>query len=179
MAIDVEIRRWTGASGAPTKTPVDGTNSRILAIDEPDVAQTSNSIAVPDIGTNNSFWAVYRVHIVDPDGHTIQNVKVWTDGSETFASGITIIAAQATTYIEATGVENSSGDELSVANYATLTDEPVSFFDYVAGSELSLGGSSAAAGDLGNFLVLQYVVDDTATSGVSSAEVVHWSWDVV
>ncbi len=63
MAATVTIRRWTGSSGAPTKTNITSINTRANAEDAHSTAGTSNSILIPTSGTNYSYWVATRLSV--------------------------------------------------------------------------------------------------------------------
>ena len=49
MAATVTIRRWTGASGGPTKTDITSSNTRMSTADDPNPG-TSNPVPIPGAG---------------------------------------------------------------------------------------------------------------------------------
>ena len=71
MAATVTIRRWTGSSGAPTKTNITSINTRANAEDAHSTAGTSNSILIPTSGTNYSYWVATRLSVDAITGGTV------------------------------------------------------------------------------------------------------------
>lgn len=177
MAATVTIRRWTGASGAPTKTDITSINTRANAEDAHSTAGTANSVLIPAAGSNYSFWVATRLSIDAITAGTVNNIKWYTDGSNNFGTGVTALAQDATAYVQATGTTGTTGLALNTTNYATLTGAPVDPFTFTSGSPKTVTGSATATGDLGNFLVYQIVVGTTAASGASGQETFTWQYD--
>lgn len=177
MGATVQIRRWTGAVGAPTKTDVTSINSRLNAEDAHSTAGTSNSILIPTSGTNYSFWAAFRLNITAIVGGTVNNIKFFTDGANGLGTGVTLKGNSATSYVQATGVAGTSGDQLNTTAYSTLAGAPVDAFTWTSASPLAVAGSSTATGDVGDFVVLQVNVASTANSGATPQETMTFRYD--
>jgi hypothetical protein len=177
MSATVKIQRWTGTTGSPTKTDVTSINSRMNAEDTSTTAGTSNSILIPSAGTNYSYWASFRLNITAIVGGTVNNIKFFTDGANSFGTGISLKASTATAYAQATGTAGTSGTQLTTGNYATLAGAPVDAFTYTSGSPLAIAGSASATGDVGDFLVLQIEVVNTAASGATAQETMTLRYD--
>lgn len=175
MGATVQIRRWTGST--PTKTDVTGINSRMNAEDAHSTAGTSNSILIPNSGTNRSFWAVFRLYISAITGGTVNNIKWFTDGANGLGTGIALKVNTATAYTQATGTVGTSGTQLNTTNYPTLAGAPADAFTYNSGAPLSVAGSSSTTGDVGDFVVQQLEVSDTASQGATPQETITWQYD--
>jgi len=177
MPATVIINRWTGTSGAPTKTNVTSINSRLNAEDAHSTAGTANSILIPAAGTNYSFWAAFRLAISAITGGTVNNIKWFTDGANSLGTGVAANVATATSYVQATGTVGTTGNILNTTNYATLAGATASAFTYTSGSPLAVSGSSSATGDLGDFVVLQTAISTTAAQGATPQETVTFRYD--
>ena len=177
MAATVTIRRWTGASGGPTKTDITSINTRANAEDAHSTAGTSNSILIPSSGSNYSFWVCTRLSVDAISGGTVDNIKWYTDGSNTLGTGVTCVGNTADAYVQATGTDGETGDVLNTTNYEDLAGAPSNMFAHTSGSPLSVTGSASATGDLGHFVVYQMVVADNASSGATGSETFTWKYD--
>lgn len=177
MAATVTIRRWTGASGSPTKTDITSINTRANAEDAHSTAGTTNSVLIPASGSNYSYWVNTRLSIDAITSGTVNNIKWYTDGSNNFGTGVTALAQDASAYTQATGTVGTSGTVLNTTNNANLSGAPVDPFTFTSGSPKSVTGSASATGDLGNFMVYQLVVASTAASGASAQETFTWQYD--
>lgn len=181
MAATVQIRRWTGSSGAPTKTDVTSINTRANAEDTHTTAGTTNPIQIPGAGTNYSYWVSTRLFAsVAPSG-VIDNIRWHTDGTANFGTGVDANCAAATgTYTQATGTPGTTGNQLTTAAYTALTASPVDAFATYpnATTNLAVAGSiNADTGDIGNFVVYQLTVGTTAGPGATSMETFTWLYD--
>lgn len=177
MPATVIINRWTGTTGSPTKTNVTSINTRLNAEDAHSTGGTANSILIPAAGTNYSFWAAFRLAISAITGGTVNNIKWFTDGSNSLGTGVAAVVNTATSYVQATGTTGTTGTQLTTGNYSTLAGAPVSAFTYTSGSPLSVTGSSSTTGDLGDFVVLQTTVASTASQGATPQETVTFRYD--
>jgi hypothetical protein len=177
MAATVTIRRWTGASGSPTKTDITSINTRANAEDAHSTAGTTNSILIPTSGTNYSYWVATRLSVDAISAGTVDNIKWYADGSNNFGTGITCKGNSASTYVRATGTAGTSGDQLTTSAYSTLASSPGNVFAYTSGSPLSISGTTTSTGDLGDLFVYQIEVADTAASGATASETFTWKYD--
>lgn len=178
MAATIEIKRWTGSSGSPTKTDITGINTRVNAEDAHSTGSTTNPVAIPAGGlTNYSFWCVTRLHCTDADGKTINNIKWFTDGSNPDVTKIDFVVNTATTYIQASGSVGTTGDVLNTTNYSTLAGSPTTANDYISSALLTVAGSTTIAEDFGDFIVTQFQVKSTAGAGSTWQTICSWRWD--
>lgn len=178
MAATVTIRRWTGASGGPTKTDITSSNTRMSTADDP-APGTSNPVPIPAAGTNYSYWVSTRLSADTTPTGTINNIRWYTDGTGSFGTGVTCSGNTATTYDQATGTPGTTGDELNTTNYTTLAAAPVDVFTHTSGSPKTVSGSisNPSTGDFGDFFVYQAAVGTTASAGASATETFTWQYD--
>lgn len=177
MAADVQVRQWTGAAGSPTKTDITGSNSRYHSDDVQSSSSTDNSILIPDSGTNYSFWRTVGLYINSISNGTVDNIRYYTDGSNDYGTGVSVVVATATSYEQATGTAGETGDELNQTNHTSLNGAPSDAFAYTSGSPLSVSGSSSSTGDVGDLIVDQMQVDSNASSGTTSQETTTIKYD--
>lgn len=168
MAATVQIRQWHGAT--PTKTDITSANSRFHSDDVQSSSSTSNSILIPSSGTNYSYWRTIGLYISAISGGTVDNIRYYTDGSNSYGTGVGCNVATASLYVQATGTAGETGTELTQANHAGLNGAPSDAFGYTSASPLSVTGSSSTTGDVGDLIVEQLTVDSTASSGTTSQE---------
>lgn len=179
MPATVKINRHTGSG--PTKTDITGINTVANATDthQTTASGSSNPIRIPSAGTAYSFWVTCRLEVTVTPLGTVNNIRWYTDGSNTFGTGVTCKVQTATAYTQATGTAGNTGDQLNTTNYPTLAGAPVNAFTYVVGSPLSVSGtmSNPSTGDFGDFVVYQLEVDSTAVPGVTGTETFTWLYD--
>ena len=180
MAADVQIRRWTGSSGSPTKTNITSINTRANAEDTHSTAGTTNPIQIPSAGTNYSYWVSTRLFANSAPSGVIDNIRWHTDGTANFGTGVDANVAQATSYVQATGTGGETGNQLTTIAHTGLSGAPVdAFTNYpAAATALAVTGSiNAATGDFGNFVVYQLTVGTTAGPGATAMETFTWLYD--
>jgi hypothetical protein len=181
MAATVIINRWTGAFGSPTKTQIDGANTVAAADDthQAVAAGSNNPIRIPAGGTNYSYWVTTRLRCTVTPAGTINNIRWYTDGGNSFGTGITCKAQDAASYVQATGTQGTTGLQLTTGNHSGLSGAPVDAFSFTSGSPKSLAGSisNPSTGDFGDFMVYQIEVAPTAAPGVTSQETFTWVYD--
>lgn len=177
MAATVTIRRWTGSSGAPTKTDITSINTRANAEDAHSTAGTSNSILIPSSGTNYSFWVSSRLSVDAITSGTVNNIKWYTDGANGLGTGVTCKTNTASSYVQATGTTGTTGNILNTTNHTGLAGATSDAFGFTSGSPKSVTGTTTSTGDLGDFVVYQIEVASTAGSGATPSETFTWQYD--
>ncbi|OQB05593.1 MAG: hypothetical protein BWY19_00928 [bacterium ADurb.Bin212] len=177
MSATVSIRRWTGSSGDPTKTDITSINTRANAEDAHSTAGTSNSILIPEAGSNYSYWVNTRLSVDTISGGTVDNIKWYSDGSNGFGTGVTCVGNSADDYVQATGTPGETGDVLNETNNTELTAAPTDVFGFTSASPKSITGSASTTGDVGQFFVYQMVIGTTAGSGATNQETFTWQYD--
>lgn len=172
MSATVQIKERTGASGGPTDTDITSANSRYLLADSYSASATSTPCIIPAAGTNYSYWKSRFLNCTVSPAGTIDTIKYYTDGSNSYGTGVTekISTASSLAYVQATGTA-TSGTQLTNANY-TGSGTPVNTFSYNSGAALSVTGSisNPTTGKISDFWVEQLEVASTAAPGVIGAE---------
>lgn len=180
MAATVTIRRWTGASGSPTKTDITAAKTRMKTADDGTV-DTNNPIPIPSSGTNYSFWCCGRLSADTSPAGTINNLKWYTDGTNSLGTGVTAKGNTATGYVQATGTVGTTGNVLNTTNYSTLAAATSDIFTFTSAAPKSVTGtiSNPTTGDFGDFMVYQIEVGTTAGAGTTPAETFTWQTDYI
>ena len=176
MAATVTINKITGTVAASTVTAI---TSGSLRFGTSDHATSPSSIPVPTSGSNYSYWATLQLLCTVAPTTSITNAKFWTDGTDSFGTGIDGIIIPASGYASAVGTAGSSGSLLNAANYgvaACLATSPL--FLYTSSCKLTLTGSlGATTGSFCNRAIVQLNVLSTAGAGNSSEETFTFSFD--
>lgn len=178
MAATVTIRRWTGASGGPTKTDITSTTTRASSSDAA-APGTADPIPIPAAGTNYSYWVSTRLSADTSPSGTINNLRWFSDGSNNFGTGVTCKGQSATSYVQATGTQGTTGTQLTTGNHAGLSAAPADVFGFTSGSPKSLGGSvtNPSTGDFGDFFVFQIEIGTSAAPGTLPSETFSFRYD--
>lgn len=181
MAATVQIRRQTGAT--PTNNNITSINTRLSTSDNHYTTETSNPIPIPAAGTNYSYWCVTQLYASSTPTGTIDNIKWYTDGTNSYGTGISLKVATANTYDQAGGTAGTTGTQLTVANYGNGTTDldgaPVDAFGKTSAAPLSVSGSldNPSTGNFGDLVVYQAEVINTASAGTSTTETITWQYD--
>jgi hypothetical protein len=163
MAATVQIIEKNGAGGTPT----DKTSGQIRFKNADNATvDTANPMVKPGAGTDYSFEKWLRLNVTGGTYTEITNIKAYMDGANGLGTGVTLYAKAVASYAtpaEATGT-------------AGYTDA----FTYTSGSPLSLGaGPYSSTGEKGDHLVMMLAVGTTASGGITSSEVLTFSYDEI
>jgi len=178
--MSIQIRRLVGTSpGTSGAVDITSINTRLNAEDAHTTAGTTNSILKPSSGTNYSYWAVTRLYYNGSGTGTINNIRWFTDGTNSLGTGRGLVVNTATGYVQATGTLGETGTQLTTGNYATLAGAPVNAFTYTSASPLTVAGSVTNPNNayFGDFVVIQATIADTASAGASSTETLSFRVD--
>ena len=176
MAATVIIVNVTGAGAASA----DVTSGSVTA-GTSDEATSPSAIPIPSSGSNHSYWQSFHLVATAAPDNAINNQKFYTDGTNTFGTGVTAIIAEASGYVVATGAAGSSGSVLVSGNHAGLTNGGATsdLFLYTSSCKLPVAGSIAATtGCIGDeHVITQLSVISTAGAGNSGEETMTWEFD--
>lgn len=179
MAATIIINRKTGAG--PTNTAITSGNTRASTSDNPYTNETTNPIPIPGAGTNYSFWVVTRLECTVAPATSVNNLKWFTDGTDSTGTGVGVKGNTANVYDQAGGTVGTTGTQLTVANYGNGTTDldgaPVDVFTHTSGSPKSVTGSTSTVQEFGDFFVYQFEVGTTATAGATTSETITWQYD--
>ena len=161
MAATVQIHEMTDTTTGYDKT---GGTVRFKSADETATGST-NRLAIPDSGTDYSYTKQLRFYVSVAPSEDLQNLRAYTDESNTFGTGI--------------GVQYDL-----TAGFTTQTDSDISGTDLFArgsGDPADLDanntGPHTGTGYKGDFLRMQMTVADTASPGTLSAETLTFAYD--
>lgn len=185
MAATLQIGRKTGAAPG-TFTDITSINTRFNAADAHSTNDTASPVSVPETGsggTNRSYWATTRFKVTGGTFTTIDNLRVYSDGSNNLGTGLSCVVARANVgadagYRVATG-STGNGTTLNTTNHTGLTGAPSNFFSYTSGSPLTLTGSTSTTGEFGDHVVFQIEVTESAGSGASAQETAFYKYDEI
>jgi hypothetical protein len=185
MVATIEINRLTGPAGTIVETLITSLNTRANTADAHSTNDTASPIEIPSGADNFSFWVNTQLDATVAPDNLIDNLEWFTDGSNTYGTGVTADVAQAAraSYTQATGTGGVTGIILTDANYTggTLTPAtPTDVFAEVTGAPLTVTGSTTGTGQFGNIVVYQVTVDNTAGPGDAppvTPETFTWRYD--
>ena len=183
MAATVLITRWSGASSGPTTTDITSTTNRAQTGDGTGAGSpTTSPIPVPTSGTNYSYWVSTRLSVSAAAAGSITNVRWYTDGANSLGTGVGLNVATATTYVQATGTPNTTGNQLTSANHNFISGYGTSATDAFAktsAAPISVNGSigSVTGGAWADFVVYQVTVVNTAGPGVATESGITYQYD--
>jgi len=176
MVAVVRIIRKTGAG--PATDFIDTLNTRANALDSHTVADTANPIQIPTDGaTKASFWVVTRLQTTTNPDNLIDNIEWFTDGSNTFGTGVASVGETATDYTQATGTAGDTGDLLTTGVYSSLTTDPVDVFTFTSAAPNPVAGSTTGTQEFGDHMVYQNQVTSDASAGTTPTETWTWRFD--
>lgn len=174
MAATVQIRRLT-AAGAGTSTDV---TSACIHAGTQDSNTSPCAIRIPSSGSNYSFWVNTQLNCTAAPDNALTNVYWYSDGTNSFGTGVEAVVATACTYTQAAGTAGSSGCVLNITNYPDLCSGGASrLFLYTSSCKLTVAGSTTTTGSFADRVVFQLQVESTAGAGNTAEETFTWQWD--
>ncbi len=188
MVATVVINRLTGPAGTIVETAITTLNTRANTADAHSTNDTASPIEIPSAGTNYSFWVNTQLECTVTPDNLIDNLEWFTDGSNSYGTGITLQVAQCAraSYTQAVGTGGQTGTLLNDTNYSGGTITPATpgadnAFAFVTGTPLAVTGSitNPSTGEFGNIVVYQVAVGTSATPGTkpASPETITWRYD--
>src|SRR2546428_6255428 len=125
MSASTFIQKYIGASNtnafnSGNAINLTGVNQRMTTADEnASGSPTTNPVPIPSAGSvNRSFWQNTNLYILTTPAGTINNVKWYTDGANSFGTGVTCSGSNTGSYIQATGTVGTTGNNMA-ATYTT------------------------------------------------------------
>jgi hypothetical protein len=176
-----------GSDGSPgASTDIDALGPPTLKFKNADntTIDTNNPLTIPAAGTIYSYYKfVFLKCDANADAHTINNVKLYSDGSNSLGTGVDwMVGLQFPTKNSGatTGYELANNANEMVAETALTTS--ASIFGYNSGAGLSVSISESgsiinAANETTNYIVLQFNVTSAASPGATAQETGTWSYD--
>jgi|SRR5437899_7478455 len=180
MPASTQIEKWIGATGSITRINITGVNQRMTTADEnASGSPTTNPVPIPTAGSvNRSFWQNTTLIVGTTPAGTINNVKWYTDGANSFGTGVVASGSQTGSYLQASGTVGTSGDLLQ--NGSILWKTPAfDIFSKTSGAPQSITGSitNPSTGSFCEFLSYQASVISTAVAGATATETLTWQYD--
>jgi len=181
MAATVVIAVYTGADpGASADV-----TSASVTMGTSDEAPNASAIPIPSSGSNHSYWGTFALVATAAPDNALDNLFWYTDGTNSFGTGVTGIVITASAYVIANGTAGSSGVLLSSTCHGGLsgcsTDAATAsdMFLYTSSCKLTITGSIAATtGSVGDkFVVDQLSVISTAGAGNTVEETLTFEFD--
>lgn len=170
MSATVKWYRYTGAG--PSTTDITGTTTRVSLSDSASPG-SANPVVIPASGsgsTNYAWWAVTALYATVTPVGTVDTIKVYTDGSNSFGSGSGMKFATSSTYVQATSASSTSGTQMS-SGVITGLSTPTDAFTYTSSAPLSVSGSisNPSTGKISDYVYQQVSLTETFTPGPSAA----------
>lgn len=180
------IYDWGGSDNSPgTSTDIDALGPPTLKFKNADDAtiDSNNKLTVPAAGTIYSYYKQIFLKCSNADSHTINNVKLYADGTNSLGTGVDLMVglqfpvhnSGATTGYDAAAAAELAADHTDITTTASV-------FDYtsVAGLAVSISESGSvinAANETTNYVALQMNVASTASPGATTTETLTFSYD--
>jgi len=160
-------------NGSGSGTPTTITTPRLCTADVYNPGTLYPTVK-PAAGTNFSYWKSWYLNADTAPTGTINNVKVYTDGAIGW-TGVTLKFGTRNSYTQATGTQDSTGDNAATGLSITMTDAAT----YTSASPLSLTGSisNPSTGKITDYLIVQSTISTSATAGTLSAETITFRYD--
>ena len=171
MAAVVDIYEMSASMSGTDKTS--GTVRFKLADNV--TVDSANPITIPSSGVRGSYRKRIRMYCATAPSTYIDNFKAYMDGANNMGTGITVNASN---YSASLGLGGTFPTNATLA----ITGS-VDLYSYTSGSPADLDAihtaSVTASGFFGDVLVMQMVIDTTATSGQKSTETLTMSYDEI
>jgi hypothetical protein len=175
MAATVLIKRLAGtAPGQSGSVDITSGNTRMKQADN---GTTDTNNPIPAVTTSYSYWGTFQLQVTAAAANAINALKWYTDGSNTFGTGVTAVGQEVTTYVAAT-----SAIVLNTTNYTGLTGAPADIFTFTSGSPKSITGSITnttgyIGGTTNGMFAYQLAVTSSAAPGATGSETITWQYD--
>lgn len=195
MAITMSVYfDFAGADTAPgTEQDVDALGPpriRFKLADNANVDENAKMV-VPAAGDGPyySCWKHLYLYCDDPDGKSISNIRIYSDGSNSMGTGVdwkiglqfpTKTNASSAGYEVTDAAVGNTVTEL-VAGHGGITSS-ATIFNYTVAAPLTVSIGEAgnvinAAGETSNYTLHQVSVANTASAGLSASETISFAYD--
>lgn len=169
MAATTAITEYYG-SGPPSATI---TNLRYSSADESAASTSTYPLVKPSAGTNYSYLKTIALTVSSAPAGSITNIAFYTDGANSFGTGVTVKGAITNTYAQATGTQGTTGD-LSATFYTSGTD----LFTYTSAPPLSVtSNATTGTGRYSYYLRSQMALSTSVSAGTLTAETYTFRFD--
>ena len=172
-----------GSPGAETNVDALGPPCLKFKLADNTTIDTNNPIVIPTGATVYSYYKFIKLFCTaNADVHTINNVKIYSDGTSSTTGVDVKVGLQFPTHNSGanTGYEVANNANEMVAETALTSS--ASIYGYTSGAGLSVSISESgsiinAANETTNYVVLQMEVSNTASPGATTSETYTWSYD--
>ena len=161
MAADVQIHEMTATAAGVNKT---SSTVRFKSADETSV-DSNNRLQVPSSGTNYSYTKQVRFYFNSAPATSITNLECYTDGSNTFGTGVLIEYDTSGSFAANINTDISGTDIFTKTSSATID------------MDVTNTGPHTSTGYKGDFVRMQMQIVDTASPGSLSAEPMTFVYD--
>lgn len=165
--------------GGETKTDKTSGTVRYKKADNATV-DLNNPLVVPTSLTEYSYPKYLRMRITSGTFTEVSNLRVYTDGANSYGTGILLWFRPTGTYVTP-AIPSTAQDPPQIAGGA-MTNA----FTYTSGAPLNVSAintgpynSTGLPKDIGDYLISVLQVTTAASQGVKSAEGINWLWDEV
>jgi hypothetical protein len=174
MAATVEIHELNGAG--QTATNKTAGSIRFKKTDDSSI-DLNNVLSVPSSGTEYSMQKWLRMNVTGGSYTQITNPRFYTDTGNGYGTGCKLWAKTASAYT--TPAIPSTSDDPPRLSGVDMADA----FSYTSASPLDMdalnAGPFTSTGYKGDYLVLVFEVETTASQGIKTAETLTLAWDEV
>ncbi len=129
---------------------------------------TNNPITIPSSGYTYSFTKQIRMYCASAPDTKIDNLRLYTDGSNNFGTGVDVLATNTGTTFSANATSAMSGQDLFGFTSAAPFD-----MDSVASADVT------ATGFVGDICRMQMRVSSLCSPGTLSSETVTLAYDEI
>ena len=165
-AATVSIQQATGSG--PSNTTI--TNLRFNTDDTANPG-SANPMVKPTSGTNRSYSKTIYLNADTTPSGTINNVKIYCDGSIGW-TGCTLYIGASSTYTQASGTSGTTGDDSSVAT------ANIERYSALASAKLISGSiNNPSTGKISDYIVMQVDVSTSANAGTLATETLTIAYD--
>jgi hypothetical protein len=191
LKVYVDFGGSNGAPGTTQDTSALGPpNVRLKTADDATI-DLVNPIPIPASGTNYSFWKNCVIKCSVAPNTQVNNLKIYTGGSDFGTGIITSIGNQfpahthlvTTGYFVGVGTVGTTGTEL-ITGYTGITSKS-NLFSYTSGAPLTgpsigeTGGNIVNIGDTSNYFVIQTAIGTTASPGLQAQQTITLQYDEI
>lgn len=176
MPAQVKLNRLTGPTGSVVYTDVVDTTFRASLSDNPSPGN-DYVLELPNPGqVIHSFWVSLQLETTTAPDILLDNVRISTDGDNDW-TGVEAHISLASSYVQATGVQGSYGNQLNDTNHSSLLFDPVPLSNFTFSDPLIMDASTYQAEKFGEIIVLQLTGKASAVAGTLHPEALRIRWD--
>lgn len=183
MAAVIVLKRRTGAVGAPTDTVLDDSTSFVnLSTSDEVTPGLEHPLPIPTSGHRHSYAAAVAAFVTTSPDTSVTSFAVYPPGGgHGWGAGSIIRVGRQTqqTYIQATGTLDLDGTDMQTL-YAGIANQDDFYSVYSSASKLSVDDKSGydhvSTGQATGWVIFQWEMDSTGTSGAKTAVAWYLSW---